>query len=80
MAIDPAGRTVPTHEGVLIDVSTGGRRKAAGGEDLLRTAVFSPDGGGAPRGGLWACARAEGGATRAERRGHLPNVPHRQAC
>lgn len=43
-AIDPAGHTVLTDEGVLIDVSTGRRRKGFEGEDLLRTAVFSPDG------------------------------------
>jgi WD40 repeat protein len=43
-AIDPAGRTVMTAEGVLIDVATGGRRSAFEGEDLLPTAVFSPDG------------------------------------
>ncbi|MFF3655017.1 nSTAND1 domain-containing NTPase [Streptomyces olivochromogenes] len=43
-AIDPAGRTVVTAEGVLIDVETGGRRRGFEGEDLLRTAVFSPDG------------------------------------
>ncbi|KUN49020.1 hypothetical protein AQJ27_05125 [Streptomyces olivochromogenes] len=43
-AIDPAGRTVVTAEGVLIDVETGRRRRGFEGEDLLRTAVFSPDG------------------------------------
>jgi WD40 repeat protein len=44
VAIDPAGRTVVTAEGALIDVGTGRRRKGFAGEDLLRTAVFSPDG------------------------------------
>ncbi|QUW78283.1 hypothetical protein SMIR_03265 [Streptomyces mirabilis] len=44
IAIDPAGRTVVTAEGALIDVGTGRRRKGFAGEDLLRTAVFSPDG------------------------------------
>ncbi|MGW4977035.1 nSTAND1 domain-containing NTPase [Streptomyces mirabilis] len=43
-AIDPAGRTVVTAEGVLIDVATGRRRQGLQGEDLLPTAVFSPDG------------------------------------
>ncbi|MFD6999324.1 hypothetical protein ACFWA5_24385 [Streptomyces mirabilis] len=43
-AIDPAGRTVVTAEGVLIDVATGGRRQGLQGEDLLPTAAFSPDG------------------------------------
>ncbi|MFF1745453.1 WD40 repeat domain-containing protein [Streptomyces mirabilis] len=43
-AIDPAGRTVVTAEGVLIDVATGSRRQGLRGEDLLPTAVFSPDG------------------------------------
>ncbi|MET9034906.1 WD40 repeat domain-containing protein [Streptomyces mirabilis] len=33
-----------TAEGVLIDVATGGRRQGLQGEDLLPTAVFSPDG------------------------------------
>ncbi|MFF2518975.1 WD40 repeat domain-containing protein [Streptomyces sp. NPDC058086] len=44
IAIDPAGRTVVTAEGALIDVGTGRRRRGFEGEDLLRTAVFSPDG------------------------------------
>ncbi|MFK0024472.1 hypothetical protein [Streptomyces sp. NPDC090798] len=43
-AIDPAGRTVVTAEGVLIDVATGSRRQGLEGEDLLPTAAFSPDG------------------------------------
>nr|QIZ02073.1 WD40 repeat domain-containing protein [Streptomyces sp. S1D4-11] len=44
IAIDPAGRTVVTAEGALIDVGTGRRRRGFEGEDLLRTAAFSPDG------------------------------------
>ncbi|WP_369250316.1 hypothetical protein [Streptomyces sp. R41] len=43
-AIDPAGRTVVTLEGVLIDVATGRRRQGFEGEDLLPAAAFSPDG------------------------------------
>ncbi|GGN87681.1 hypothetical protein GCM10011579_080740 [Streptomyces albiflavescens] len=43
-AIDPAGRTVVTFEGVLIDVATGRRRQGFEGEDLLPTVSFSPDG------------------------------------
>ncbi|MEU2744220.1 hypothetical protein ABZ656_55670 [Streptomyces sp. NPDC007095] len=44
IAIDPAGRTVVTAEGALIDVGTRSRKKGMEGEDLLRTAVFSPGG------------------------------------
>ncbi|MFG3295824.1 hypothetical protein ACGF3G_44450 [Streptomyces sp. NPDC048179] len=45
LAADATGRTALTHEGGLVDVPTG-RRRAGGvtGEDLLRAAVFSPDG------------------------------------
>ncbi|MGW1878592.1 nSTAND1 domain-containing NTPase [Streptomyces sp. NPDC001975] len=41
---DPTGRTALTYEGGLVDVTTG-RRRTGGvtGEDLLRTAAFSPD-------------------------------------
>ncbi|MFF8726429.1 hypothetical protein ACF073_08045 [Streptomyces sp. NPDC015171] len=44
LAVDPAGRTAMTHEGTLVDIATG-RRHTGGvtGEDLLRTAAFSPD-------------------------------------
>ncbi|MEU9543644.1 hypothetical protein [Streptomyces mirabilis] len=58
-AIDPAGRTVVTAEGVLIDVATGSRRQGLQGEDLLPTrssaradATWPPPtpGGASPRG------------------------------
>ncbi|MFJ3304044.1 WD40 repeat domain-containing protein [Streptomyces sp. NPDC086549] len=44
IAVDPTGRTALTYEGTLVDIATG-RRGTGGveGEDILRTAAFSPD-------------------------------------
>ncbi|MGV9453486.1 nSTAND1 domain-containing NTPase [Streptomyces sp. NPDC003635] len=47
VAVDPARRTALTSEGTLVDATDGSPLAAAGGvtgEDLLRTAAFSPDG------------------------------------
>lgn len=48
VAVDPDGRTALTSEGTLVDATDGGPLpavKGVTGEDFLRTAAFSPDGG-----------------------------------
>jgi hypothetical protein len=72
------GAIVPAGDGPVLAIgftSGGGELRIATSHLAVRSARLTPD-----RAAAEVCARAGGGATRAEWRRHLPDVPYRLTC